>query len=157
MKNVLNVNTVYATCGSDVKKRYLEDNLKVSKVFNYKTPAEENFHEQIAELTENKGVDVVFDCVGGSYWEKNLESLGVDGELILYGLMGGGSVNGNILAKILKKRINLKSTTLRARSIDVNKTNLKNYIGNIKLSLIFYILVQTQFDQRFRREGLETF
>lgn len=121
LKNVLNVDTVYATCGSDAKKRYLEDNLNVSKVFNYKKAEEENFDELISELTDKKGVDVVFDCVGGSYWEKNLESLGVDGELILYGLMGGGSVNGNILAKILRKRIHLKSTTLRARSVDVNR------------------------------------
>lgn len=120
LKNVLNVKTVFATVGSEEKKKYLENSLNVSRAFNYKTPEEENFHEEILKMTDKKGVNVVFDCVGGSYWEKNLESLSVDGELILYGLMGGGNVNGPILAKIQKKRVHLKSTTLRARSIDVS-------------------------------------
>jgi tumor protein p53-inducible protein 3 len=71
-------------------------------------------------LTGNKGVDVIFDCVGAAYWEKNLDCLAMDGEWVLYGSMGGTNVNGNILGKLLRKRIHLKTTTLRARSIEVN-------------------------------------
>jgi tumor protein p53-inducible protein 3 len=50
-----------------------------------------------------------------------------DGEWILYGLMGGGSVNGDILAKIMRKRIHLKSSTLRARSSDYKKRLLIDF------------------------------
>ena len=71
------------------------------------------------EITGNTGVDVVFDCVGGTYWQTNLDSLRMDGELILYGLLGGGTVNGDILTKILRKRIHLKASTLRNRSLEV--------------------------------------
>lgn len=120
LKKILNVSTVYATCGSEEKKQFLETSLNVTKAFNYKLPDEENFQEHIRKLTDNTGVNVVFDCVGGSYLQKNLESLSVDGELILYGLLGGGIANGDVLAKLMKKRIHLKSTTLRARSIDVS-------------------------------------
>ena len=79
LKNVLNVSVVYATVGSDDKKKYLEDTLKVSKAFNYKIPAEEDFSKEILELTNKQGVDVIFDCVGASYWEKNTNVAAVDG------------------------------------------------------------------------------
>lgn len=68
------------------------------------------------KLTDNKGVDLVLDCVGGTYWQRNLDCLSIDGEWVLYGLMGGGSISGDLLAKILRKRIQLKASTLRTRS-----------------------------------------
>ncbi len=120
LKNILHVKTVFATVGCEEKKKYLENYLNVTKAFSYKKVEEENFHEEILRMTSQKGINVVFDCVGSSYFEKNLESLSIDGELIVYGLMGGGNVNGPMLTKLLKKRIHLKSTTLRARSIDVS-------------------------------------
>ncbi len=116
LKKVLNVRHVFATCGSSKKKKYLEEVLNVTKAINYK---EESFEQGVRELTGNRGVDVVYDCVGGSYWKENMESLAMDGEWILYGLMGGGSVDGDILKGLQRKRIHLKSTTLRTRSIEV--------------------------------------
>ena len=77
MKNVLNVKTVYATVGSDDKKKFLENTLKVSKAFNYKVP-EEDFSKEILEITNKIGVDVIFDCVGASYWEKNTNVAAMD-------------------------------------------------------------------------------
>jgi len=79
LKNVLNVETVYATVGSEEKRKFVENELKVTKAFNYKLPEEEDFSKHILNLTDNKGVDVVFDCIGASYWQKNTDSLGVDG------------------------------------------------------------------------------
>ena len=40
-------------------------------------------------------------------------------EWIFYGTMGGGSVTGDILSRIMRKRIHLKASTLRARSDEV--------------------------------------
>ena len=117
LKNVLEVKNVFATVGSEDKKLFLENNLQVTRAFNYKT--ESNIASQLMEITDNTGVDVVFDCVGGTYWQSNLDSLSMDGELILYGLLGGGTVNGDMLTKILRKRIHLKASTLRNRSSEV--------------------------------------
>ena len=64
------------------------------------------------------GVDVILDCVGGSYWEANAELNALDGHWILFGLMGGPNVEGPLLAKILRKRVSLIGTTLRTRSIE---------------------------------------
>ncbi|EDQ92999.1 uncharacterized protein MONBRDRAFT_13798, partial [Monosiga brevicollis MX1] len=63
------------------------------------------------------GVQVVLDCVGGSYWQDNTEVLAVDGTWVVYGLMGGPSVEGPILGKILRKRLRVIGTTLRSRDV----------------------------------------
>ncbi len=73
--------------GSEEKKKKLEKEFNVTKCFNYKNPEEENFGELILKLTNNSGVDLVLDCVGANYWQKNLECLSLDGEWVLYGLM----------------------------------------------------------------------
>ena len=58
--------------------------------------------------------------MGASYWEKNVNSLSVDGRWILYGLMGGSKIDGPLFGKLLMKRIQLLASTLRARSLDVS-------------------------------------
>lgn len=34
------------------------------------------------------GVDVILDFIGASYWEKNLQSVAIDGRIVLLGLVG---------------------------------------------------------------------
>jgi tumor protein p53-inducible protein 3 len=138
LKNVLEVKNVFATVGSEEKKNFLENNLQVTRAFNYKTDS--NLVGQLMEITGNSGVDVVFDCVGGTYWQTNLDSLNMDGELILYGLLSGGTVNGDILTKILRKRIHLKASTLRNRSLEVSVVHYETKTFN-KLSQTLCLLV----------------
>ena len=40
-----------------------------------------------------KGVDVILDCVGGSYWEKNSQAIATEGRWVLFGLMGRYTFN----------------------------------------------------------------
>ena len=63
---------------------------------------------------------MILDCVGSSFWEQNIKSLAVDGRWILYGLLGGSSVSGDLLRDILRKRASLIGTTLRSRSLGVS-------------------------------------
>ena len=67
-----------------------------------------------------KGVNVILDCVGSSFWEKNIKVLAVDGRWVLYGTLGGGNVEGNLLGGLLKKRGSLIATTLKHRPLEVN-------------------------------------
>jgi len=80
---------------------------------NYK---EEKWNEVVKEWTGGKGVDVILDCVGGSYAMQNVDCLALDGRWVLYGLMGGMTVEGPILGGLLRKRGALLSTTLRTRT-----------------------------------------
>ncbi|NXY51428.1 QORX oxidoreductase, partial [Ceuthmochares aereus] len=80
--------------------------------FNYKT---EDFSEKVLAFTQGSGVDMILDCVGGSYWEKNLSCLSTDGRWIIYGLLSGGEVHGDLLAKLLSKRGSIHTSLLRSR------------------------------------------
>ena len=61
-------------------------------------------------------MDIILDCVGGSYAMKNVSSLAVDGRWVLYGLMGGVEVESPVLAGMLRKRGSLLATTWRSRN-----------------------------------------
>ncbi len=51
--------------------------------------AQENLRERLRELTDNKGVDVVYDPVGGDYTEPALRSLAWKGRLLVIGFTAG--------------------------------------------------------------------
>merc|ERR1712130_823556 len=68
--------------------------------------------------SNGRGVDIILDCIGGSYSEGNLASLATDGRWVVYGLMGGAEVSGPVLGGVLRKRASVIGTTLRSRSDD---------------------------------------
>jgi NADPH:quinone reductase-like Zn-dependent oxidoreductase len=101
----------FVTAGSAEKgARCVE--LGATAAIDYKR---EDFAERIAALSGGKGVDVILDCIGGSYLEKNLQSLAIGGRLVVIGLTGGGSGTLN-LALALARRLQVIGSTLRARS-----------------------------------------
>lgn len=79
---------------------------------------EEDFSNKVLEITGGKGVQIILDFVGASYWERNIKSLSVDGTLILIGLLGGAKVEAMDLRDILFKRIQIKATTLRSQTVE---------------------------------------
>lgn len=109
---------VFVTAGSEEKlaacKQYGAD-----VCINYKT---EDFVARIKEETEGKGVDVILDNVGGPYFQKNLNSLNVDGRLFIIGFMGGVDAQVN-LACLLTKRLTVQAAGLRTRSLE-NKAEI---------------------------------
>ena len=71
------------------------------------------------QFFSGKGINLILDPVGASFWEQNAKSLAVDGRWVLYGLLGGAKVEGDIFRHLLSKRAQLLSTTLRARPLQV--------------------------------------
>jgi len=61
------------------------------------------------------------DPIGASNWQKNMKSLGMDGRWVLYGLMGGAKIDGDLLRQLLSKRGHLSATTLRTRPLAYKK------------------------------------
>ncbi len=62
------------------------------------------------------GADVILDPVGGNYLEANLRSLRARGRLVNIGLLGG--TEGNLsLGRLLVKRLTVKGSVLRSRSV----------------------------------------
>jgi putative PIG3 family NAD(P)H quinone oxidoreductase len=104
--------TAYVTAGSDDKLARCKD-LGAAAGINYKT---ESFPERIAALTGGEGVDVILDCVGGSYLEGNVGSLRSRGRLVVIGLMGGTKADVN-LGLLVSRRLRVIGSVLRTRSL----------------------------------------
>ena len=78
----------------------------------------ENFETAIKDATNGLGVDVVLDFIAAPYFQKNLNSLSVDGRLVILALMGGFQTDTVNLLPFLAKRIQVTGSTLRNRSLD---------------------------------------
>ena len=84
---------VITTAGSDWKLEKARE-LGADEVINYTTIP--NFSQRVMELTDGKGVDMIFDVVGASVWDENLLSLGRGGRLVNSGSTSGTQVSMNI-------------------------------------------------------------
>lgn len=104
--------TVYTTAGTDAKCAACLE-LGATAAINYRT---QDFASEIASLTDGEGVDVVLDIVGAPYFERNLNSLRLDGRLLLVATQGGAVSEVN-LGKIMQKRARIMGSTMRPRSV----------------------------------------
>lgn len=80
---------VIATVGSDEKK-HIATNLKAIKVFNY---TKDDFVKGILDITENKGVNVVYDFIGLDILKKSLKCIGNFGLAVSAGSAAGKAVS----------------------------------------------------------------
>jgi len=113
----------FVTAGTENKIKNAID-LGAGGGCNYKTG---NWKDEVMKWTDGKGVDIILDCIGGSYFDDNMSCIAVDGVWVVYGLMGGAQVSGPALAGILRKRVSLKGTTLRARTKEYKAELVKNF------------------------------
>lgn len=104
---VLNVKSLYATTSSADKAAYLAD-LGVDHVIDYTT---EPFDERIWALTDGRGVDVVYNNVGGSTWVPGLRSLTNGGRLVVSGATAGPNPETEIRLLFVRQLRVLGSTT----------------------------------------------
>ncbi|KAF9562641.1 quinone oxidoreductase putative [Agrocybe pediades] len=116
MARVYGARTVTATTSTQEKIDWLL-NLPngATHAANYKT---QNFADVVKEVTKGDGVNVLIDFVGQSHFAKNLESLAVDGRMVMLALLSGTVIEKTDLAPILRKRLRIEGSTLRSRSLE---------------------------------------
>jgi NADPH:quinone reductase-like Zn-dependent oxidoreductase len=85
---------IFSTAGSDEKLQQLAA-AGVQHCINYST---EDFEQKIKTLTNGKGVDVIYDAVGGASVKKGFRSLAAGGRIVCYG--AAGMSDKNIFGKI---------------------------------------------------------
>jgi len=103
---------VFATVGGGEKVQPCLD-LGAERVIDYR---EEDFVQVVKDITNNKGVDVILDMVGGDYVQRNLSALAVEGRLVFIAFLRGAKVELN-LAPVMMKRLTITGSTLRARPV----------------------------------------
>lgn len=88
------------------------------------------FSEQARAMTGGRGIDVVLDLVGGSYFQQNLLSLTAKGRLMLVGLTAGRTAEID-LGVALSKRLTIIGTVLRARSVEEKAEVTREFDRNV--------------------------
>ncbi len=104
---------VFITAGNDDKCKFCKD-LGANHVINYKT---QDFVSEILNITENQGVNIILDMVGGSYVDHNLKCLTEFGRHVSIATQLGRNADINIF-RIMAKRLQLTGSTLRPRSLE---------------------------------------
>jgi putative PIG3 family NAD(P)H quinone oxidoreductase len=105
--------TVITTAGSKDKCEACVE-LGAGCAINYK---ESDFVAETKQFTGGRGVNVVLDMVGGSYLERNVASLAVEGRIAMIATQGGRVGNLDI-GVLMMKRGRIMGSTMRARTPD---------------------------------------
>jgi putative PIG3 family NAD(P)H quinone oxidoreductase len=102
---------VFTTVGNEEKATFCK-NIGADHTFNYKT---QDWAAGIATTTQKKGVNVILDMVGGSYIEKNLRVLALEGRYCFIAFLEGGQATVDF-RPLMMKRQTITGSTLRARA-----------------------------------------
>jgi NADPH2:quinone reductase len=103
---------VVVTAGSDDKCAACVA-LGADHAINYKT---QDFVAEVAQVTGKRGVDVILDMVAGDYVAREVKCLADDGRLAIIAVQGGTKSELDTGA-VLRKRLAITGSTLRARSV----------------------------------------
>lgn len=82
---LMDAGDVLGTAGTNQKRDRLKD-YGVDYAIDYNNSA---WHQDVLQVTDGKGVDIVLDPVGGSATRQNLSCLAVEGRLVNYGWLSG--------------------------------------------------------------------
>ncbi|HUB14059.1 MAG TPA: NAD(P)H-quinone oxidoreductase [Acetobacteraceae bacterium] len=104
--------TVIATAGSEEKCQACRD-YGADLAINYRT---EDFVAAAKAFTQGRGVDVIFDMVGGDYIPREIDLLAHEGRLCFVALMHGTKVAADFGA-VQRKHLTITGSTLRSRSV----------------------------------------
>lgn len=104
--------TVVVTAGSDDKCQACLD-LGADHAINHRTQI---FEDEVLKITDGRGANVILDMVAGAYIARGMGCLADDGRLVVIAVQGG--VSASLDAGVLmRKRLTLTGSTLRARSV----------------------------------------
>jgi putative PIG3 family NAD(P)H quinone oxidoreductase len=103
---------VFATAGS-AEKCAACVRLGAERAINYR---DEDFVAAVKQATGDRGVDVILDMVAGDYIPREIDALTDGGRLVFIATLGGGKAEIDA-ATIMRRRLTLTGSTLRARSV----------------------------------------
>ncbi|MCF7803507.1 MAG: medium chain dehydrogenase/reductase family protein [Candidatus Marinimicrobia bacterium] len=119
--------TIYGT-SSKKKHDYIRSN-GVHHAIDYRN---EDFVERINELTEDRGVEIVLDAIGGKHFSRSYDALRSTGRLLMYGMSSMAQSKRKSLWNALKAVVKLPLFKFYpVRLINENKGVLGVNIGHL--------------------------
>jgi NADPH2:quinone reductase len=104
---------IFVTAGS-LEKCQACEKLGADVAIEYKR---EDFAEVIKNKTAGRGVDVILDMIGGDYFQRNINSLAMDGRLVSIAYLRGARVEVNFMP-VMRNRLTITGSTLRPRTVE---------------------------------------
>lgn len=104
-------------------------------------------------VTGGSGFDVVLDLNGGPYFAASLEAMALRGRIILIGGVAGGKTEVD-LSQILRKRLHIIGTVLRARSLS-EKISITTAFASEVVPLLAKGTLQPVIDSVFPLEKIQ--
>lgn len=86
--------------------------------------------DTIKTWTIGRGVDVILDLVGAAYLETNLQAIARNGRMIQVGTTSGAKATLDF-GLMMSKRLTLKGTVLRARSVEEKATATRLFAKHV--------------------------
>lgn len=133
LSKVGGASAIYFTASSQEKIDFCVKELGATAGFNYRT---QDWSNEILKATDGKGVDIVVDFVGASYFQGNLDVAAKDGRIVNLGLMGGSKIKeGADIGAFIRKRLRYEGSSLRSRDPDYQgklRDKLEGYIGQFE-------------------------
>lgn len=117
---------VYVTASTEEKGKACVK-LGAIAAINYR---QKDFVAEVMALTDNRGVDVVLDMVGGDYVGRNLKTLAPYGRHVSIAMQKGRTVEVDLF-QIMSKRLIMTGSTLRPQPVSVKGAIAKDLKKNI--------------------------
>ena len=111
---------VFVTVGSDEKAQFCRK-AGADQAINYRNAS---FVDDVNEITQGQGVDVILDMVGAPYAQSNLSLLRRNGRLVIIAFLEGSKGEFDLLP-VMMKRLTITGSTMRPRTI-AEKTALRD-------------------------------
>lgn len=103
---------IFATVGSSEKAAFIET-LGITPL-NYRT---QPFHEQLLAATNNEGVDLIIDILGGPQLANHLRCLRRGGRMVTLAMLEGSEIPaGTKMTRLMMNHLQWTGATLRSRS-----------------------------------------
>ncbi len=128
--SIMGASPLMGTAGSPSKLAAAHD-LGLEGGIVYKN---QDFVAETKSATSGRGADVVVDFIGAAYLARNLEVLALKGRMIVIGMLGGIKAELN-LATMLAKRLEIRGTLLRSRSLEEKAAALRAFEKSVLPSL----------------------
>ncbi|HUC72694.1 MAG TPA: NADPH:quinone oxidoreductase family protein [Stellaceae bacterium] len=117
---------VIATASTDEKRAVcLEEGA------DYAIPYHDGFRDKVMELTQGRGLDIVYDPVNGPIFEESLRCLAWSGRILILGFLGGAPAAARTNYLLIKgiEAIGVRIGGLNEAHPEIALANLKTLIG----------------------------
>ncbi|KAL8710875.1 MAG: hypothetical protein Q9220_004679 [cf. Caloplaca sp. 1 TL-2023] len=104
---------IFVTAGSQEKIDFCVKDLGATAGFNYHA---QDWAKEVLAATDGRGVDIIVDFVGQSYFQGNLDAVAKDGRIVHLGSLSGTKLPAGVdMGAFVRKRLRFEGSSLRSR------------------------------------------